>query len=185
MLYSILLSVFAVAVAADTIQLNTMAFDIGEDAGNPDSPNPLYLPVVLAINGTEGTYLLKGERPSVYTGTPYDFVGYTPAPAALYFIIDGRRAGAQVPETGNRSVAAFAAPILAIAGSDGDGEWTGYNGFVEHFRIPSTQDFYACNRMVDGEEIDVLSWGIEGPDGELPAGCRGTKVIARSYSGES
>ena len=54
MLYSILLSAFAAAVAADTIRLNTMAFDIGEDARNPDSPNPLYLPVVLANNGTEG-----------------------------------------------------------------------------------------------------------------------------------
>lgn len=49
-------------------------------------------------------------------------------------------AGAQVLDTSNRSVA-FAAPILAIAGSDCDGDWTGYNDFVEHVRIPSSQDF--------------------------------------------
>jgi hypothetical protein len=180
MLSSVLLSAMAAKFAAGQ-GLNTMAFDIGEDASKPDSPNPLYLPVVLATNGTAGTYILKGERPSVYTGTPWTTVGISIAPKVLYFVIDGYNAGAQVPDTGNGS-AAFAAPILAISGSDGDGDWTGYNDFVEHVRIPSSQDFYACHRVVQGEEIDVLSWGIEGPDGEQPSGCKKTKVIAGSYN---
>lgn len=181
MIYSVLLSAFAVAASAaptSTVPPGTMAFDIGDDAANINSPNPLYLPVVLATNGTTGTYVLKGERPSVYTGTPFNFVGNTPAPTELYFIIDGSNAGAQVPETGNGSVA-FAAPIFAIAGSDGDGDWTRYNGYVQHVRIPSTQNFYACDGIVGGEAADVLSWGIDGPEGELPVGCRKTKVIIR------
>jgi hypothetical protein len=192
MLRSVLLSSLAAAAiaaaapaaTADTPYLSTMAFDIGEDAVNPDSPNPVYLPVVLATNGTAGTYVLKGERPSVYTGTPFYYVGYTPAPTVLYFVIDGIKAGAQVPETGNGSVA-FAAPILAIAGSDGDGDWTGYNDFVEHFRIPSGQDFYACDGIVEGEPADVVSWGIDGPGGESPTGCKKTKIMAGSYNAQS
>jgi hypothetical protein len=170
MLCSILLSSLAAAAAAaavpasttDTLYLSTMAFDIGEDAVTPDSPNPVYLPVVLATNGTAGTYVLKGERPSVYSGTPSYYVGHTPAPTVLYFVIDGIKAGAQVPETGNGSVA-FAAPILAIAGSDGD--WTRYDGYVQHMRIPSSQGFYACDGVVEGEGAEVLSWGIHGPGG--------------------
>jgi hypothetical protein len=166
----------APAATADTPYLSTMAFDIGQDAANVTSTIPVYLPVVLATNGTAGTYVLKGERPSVYTGTPFAFVGNTPAPTELYFIIDGYNAGAQIPETGNGSVA-FAAPILAIAGSDGDSDWTRYDGYVEHVRIPFTQNFYACDRAVEGEAAEVLTWGIDGPDSELPAGCKKTKIM--------
>jgi hypothetical protein len=180
MFSSILLSAFAAAVAADSATIYTMAFDVG-DAAYPDAPNPHYIPAVLASNGTDGTYVLKGERPSVYTGTLFEFVGNAvdgPAPVELLFI-DGYNAGAQVPEVGNGSVAAYAGPILAVRGSQGDARWFERNGFLDHVKLALGQDFFACHGVVQGEKIDVLSWGVEGPDGELPAGCRKTNVILR------
>lgn len=178
--YSILLSTFAAAVAADTTTFYTMAFDYG-NASNPDAPNPLYLPVVLAENATSGIHVLKGERPSVYTGTPFEFGGNAvdgPAPVDLIFR-DGYNAGAEVPDVGNGSVEAKVFPILAVRDREGDGRWFERNGFLDRVKLAMGQDFFACKDIVQGEEAVLLSWGIEGPGGELPAGCRKTNVILR------
>lgn len=137
---------------------------------------------MLSTNGTAGTYVLKGERPSVYTGTPFNFVSTpinAPAPTELYFIIDDFNAGAQVPDVGSGSTAVTAGPVLAVAGSQGDARWYESDGMVQHVKLDPRQGFFACNSNVEGEQIDVLSWGVEGVDGEVPVGCRKTTVIVR------
>jgi len=183
MLSSILFSTLVGAVTAlpagAPIQSppGNLAFDVSEDPANP-----IYVPVVLSTNGTEGTYVLKGERPSVYTGTPFKFVDTpinAPAPTELYFIINNFNAGAEVPAVGSGSTAVAAGPVLAVAGSEGDYMWYESNGFVEHVKLDPKQDFFSCSSNVEGEQIDVLSWGVGGPDGEMPVGCKKTKVIVR------
>lgn len=184
MLSSILLSTLIAATTAlpagapAQAPAGTLAFDVGLDS----SGNTLYVPVVLSTNGTEGTYVLKGERPSVYTGTPAKLVETSinyPAPTELYFLIDNISAGAQVPEVGTGSTAAFAGPIVAVASSEGDSRWFKSNGFLDHVKLAPGQDFYACTSNVGVEQVDVLSWGVDGPNGELPDGCKKTKVIVR------
>lgn len=153
----------------------SMVFDIGAD---PQTPN--YVSANLVSNGTIGEYVLKGERLSIHPGTPFAFLGNTLAPTELFFILNGSICGAQVPQINGNS--SYAAPILAVPGSSGDGQWTRSDGQVTHTWIPLGTGFYACQDTVAGEASTVLSWGIAGPNGELPAGCNTTKVISNSIS---
>jgi hypothetical protein len=174
MIHSIFLSALTMTVGANAA-FSSMLFDVGAD---PQTPS--YVSVNLVGNGTAGEYVLKGERISVYPGTPFTFLGNTPAPTELFFMLNGFLYGAQVPQINGNST--YAAPILAIRGSSGDGKWTRYNGQVTHTWIPLGTGFYACQDTVAGEASTVLSWGIAGPNGELPAGCNATKVIVGSIT---
>lgn len=162
-------------VGANAGSGNSMIFDIGTDQQKPN-----YLSVNLVSNGTSGEYVLKGERLSIYPGTPFSYVGNTLAPTELFFILNGSLYGAQVPEIGSNS--SSAAPILAQFGSPGDGQWTRSDGQVTHTWIPQGSRFFACEDTVAGEASTVLSYGISGPNGELPARCNPTKVSFNSIS---
>lgn len=161
-------------------------------SGNNSAPNYVSANLVLA-EGTASTYLLKGERLSVYPGTPAFFVSNhdnTPY-NSLTFIINGTiAAGASAPAVGDNY--GYAAPVTASGKSSvGDRKWTisrtdpkDRSIILGHQQTAALQSFFACDTQLQGKPATVLSWGVYGSDGKPPKNCKITKVILNDNQGK-